>query len=73
MTEEAQVMNNPSLLNSIPCPELSAMYGRTYIYMLCDHITLIYHLKACFLFRLSLQVDHFLRWPAFQRLSSTIR
>ena len=38
MTEEAQVMNNPSLLNSMPCPELSAMYGRTYIYLSLIHI-----------------------------------
>ena len=40
-TEEAQVMNNPSLLNSITCPELSTMYGRTYIYIYNIYISTV--------------------------------
>ena len=70
-------------------PALSTMYGSTYLYVLRDHNAFMSpescskvlsaagkprHIpRARFLFRLSLRVYPFLRWPGLKSFSSTHR
>ena len=53
------------------CSKVSSIAGKPrHIYLRQSRP---YQPKACFLFRLSLRVDHFLRWPALKSCSSTRR